>query len=63
MGEWEGLPHFIPLARSELIDLVCAATSPAEDCALALRALCDAITVACWDTCFAWSAICLWLKT
>jgi hypothetical protein len=47
MGEWEGLPHFIPLARSELIDLVCADAALTDEGREQLRALADATALAC----------------
>jgi hypothetical protein len=47
MGEWDGLPHFIPLARGELIDLLLADTSLSEEDQAAFRLLCVAVTVAC----------------
>jgi hypothetical protein len=47
MGEWDGLPHFIPLARSELIELVCADAALNEDEREQFRHLYDAVMVAC----------------
>jgi hypothetical protein len=47
MGEWDGLPHFIPLARSELIDLLCADATLTDEGREQLRTVADAIALAC----------------
>jgi len=47
MGEWDGLPHFIPLARSELIDLLCADATLSDEGREQLRSLAEAIALAC----------------
>jgi hypothetical protein len=47
MGEWDGLPHFIPLSRGELIDLLLGDTSLGEEAQAQFRVLCEAVMVAC----------------
>jgi hypothetical protein len=47
MGDWEGCQHFIPLARSELIDRLCADPDLPEGERDLLRPFCELVTLAC----------------
>jgi hypothetical protein len=47
MGDWEAYQHFIPLARSELIDLLFADPDLPEGERDFLRPFCELVTIAC----------------
>jgi hypothetical protein len=47
MGEWEGCPHFVPLARTELIDLLCGDPALPEADREQFRPFCELVTIAC----------------